>query len=243
MLYRKPSPSRVMASPSPSHQRTSQRCSVRTCQAGAREGPGRGSERLTTGEGYASRAMLPGRGGAGEGRGEEGRRSEEKRGEGRRGGVRTVVLRPPLLWKDAKSRLPSSNAPTVLARAPDATRGGGEMALTPASSHLRDASPRRRRSRTLPRRHRPCPPPRRPRRCLAPLGRPSGRRRAPQQARLPRGTHIASTGTRSSTSPCAPSGHVLDASTTCPQPRLATSPFRRAPAQATGSARREARPR
>mmetsp|Transcript_41070 Transcript_41070/g.129516 ORF Transcript_41070/g.129516 Transcript_41070/m.129516 type:complete len:232 (-) Transcript_41070:251-946(-) len=52
MLYRKPSPSRVMASPSPSHQRTSQRCSVRT-----------------------------------------------------------VVLRPPLLWKDAKSRLPSSNAP------------------------------------------------------------------------------------------------------------------------------------
>ena len=150
MLYRKPSPSRVMASPSPSHQRTSQRCSVRTCQAGASEGVGAAHD----GGGYASRAMLPGRGGAGEGRGEEGRRSEEKRGEGRRGGVSTVVLRPPLLWKDAKSRLPSSNAPTVLARAPDATRAAAERwpSHQPKPPARRIAS-----TSTVP--HPPSPPP------------------------------------------------------------------------------------
>ena len=170
-------------------------------------------------------------------RGGETRRSEERRRE-HRGAAAAFALEgckvaPPLEQRAYGARTGPRRY----------TRGGGEMALTPAWSHLRNASPRRRRPRTLPRRHRPCPPPRCPRRCLAPLGRPSGRRRAPQQARLPRGTHIASTGTRSSTSPCAPSGHVLDASTTCPQPRLATSPFRRAPAQATGSARREARPR
>ena len=85
MLYRKPSPSRVMASPSPSHQRTSQRCSVRTCQAGARQGPVRGAERLTTGEGGTPLARCCRgevvRGREEERRGGEARRSEERGGE------------------------------------------------------------------------------------------------------------------------------------------------------------------